>query len=395
MIGFFLAPPDEGGMVNELFRKLLLLPPQRSTIAKEIDTLHYVVISITMGGATLVALCAAYFMIRHRRRGLDVESAFPDATAKLPIFLEVGAVGSLVLLFFGWWFFGMRQYVEARVVPENAAVVYVTAKQWMWKFAHEEGPSSVSRLHVPVHRPIKLVMTSRDVIHSFYVPAFRLKYDVVPGRYTTMWFEATEPGTYPILCAEYCGTGHSTMRGEIVALEPSEYERWLADHGSDGAVVGPSYEPPATFDEGIPREPLSLVRIGENIAAEKGCLRCHTPDGTPHIGPTWAGLYMSKVPLDSGGEIVADEAYLTESMMDPLARIHLGFQRVMPTFLGKLRPAEVAAILEYIRSLRDVPPKPFARTPAAEGPPFLRSGPERPAPPSGERDVGPIEGGRR
>jgi cytochrome c oxidase subunit 2 len=173
------------------------------------------------------------------------------------------------------------------------------------------------------------------------------------------------------------------MRGEVIALEPGDFGRWLEDHGARAGVAPESREAEGTPGEGIPQHPLSLARLGENVAAEQGCMRCHTADGTPHIGPTWAGLYMSTVPLEGGGTVVADDAYITESMMDPMAKIHLGFQRVMPSFLGRLRPAEVAAILEYIRTLRDVVPRPGARTPTGEGPPFRRSGPERVAPASG------------
>ncbi|MFT3764298.1 MAG: cytochrome c oxidase subunit II [Minicystis sp.] len=382
-------------MLNNLLRRILFLPPQRSTVAMEIDVLHYIVISVTMAGATVVALAAAYFMIRYRRRSTSVAGPFPNATMRVHFLFEVGAVVSLALLFLAFWVIGMRQYERTRIAPEEASTVYVTAKQWMWKFAYAEGPNSIARLYVPARRPVKLVMTSRDVIHSFYVPAFRLKYDVLPGRYTTLWFEATEPGSYPILCAEYCGTEHSVMRGEVIALEPSDFARWLADQGAGAAVAGQRYEPPATPGEGIPREPLSLVRVGENIAAEQGCFRCHTPDGTPHIGPTWAGLYQSSVPLEDGSTVIADEAYITESIMDPLSRIHLGFEPVMPSFLGKLQPPEIAAIVEYIRSLRDVAPAPGARTPPPGGLPFVRSGPPRPAPPSGGEAIGPIEGGRR
>jgi cytochrome c oxidase subunit 2 len=381
-------------MMNDLLRRILFLPPQRSSFAADLDGLHYFVIIVTMLGATLVALVAAFFVIRYRRRSDDVLGPFPDADVRAPLLFEIGAVVLLVALFLGWWVMGMRQYVRMRVAPEGAGTVYVTAKQWMWKFAYPEGPNSIARLYVPARRPVKLVMTSRDVIHSFFVPAFRIKYDVLPGRYTTLWFEATEPGTYPILCAEYCGTEHSVMRGEVVALDPADYARWLGDHGAAAGVAAQVYEPPATPGVGTPREQLNLARVGENVAAEQGCMRCHTADGTPHIGPTWAGLYRSSVPLEDGKTVVADEAYLTESIMDPLARIHRGFQPVMPSFLGRLQPAEVAAIVEYIRSLAGVTPKPGARTPGAEGPPFVRQGSPRPAPPSGGEPVGPVEGGR-
>jgi cytochrome c oxidase subunit II len=234
----------------------------------------------------------------------------------------------------------------------------------------------ISVLYVPARRPIKLIMTSRDVIHSFYVPEFRIKQDVIPGRYTTVWFEAREPGAYPILCTEYCGTSHSGMRGNVIALDAADYEHWLAgglakapepareataaaegfDMGRDSASAGPFNVGRDSASAGPFTAPEpTLPRRGEHAAAEQGCLRCHTLDGTPHLGPTWAGLYRSVVPLASGEEVVADEAYITESMMDPLAKNHRGFPPIMPSYLGRITPPDVAAMIELMKSLRDVP----------------------------------------
>jgi cytochrome c oxidase subunit 2 len=209
-------------------------------------------------------------------------------------------------------------------------------------------------------------MTSRDVIHSFFVPDFRVKHDVIPGRAVTTWFEAAEPGTYEILCAEYCGLSHSTMRGQVVALSPDDYARWQRS-----APATPPEEPPPEI-RGLPElagsmppfdldlEEETMARRGERAAAAQGCLRCHTLDGLPHIGPTWAGLYGASVPLQSGERAIVDAAYITESMMDPAAKIHRGFPAVMPSYLGRISPAETAAIVELIRSLRDVEPAPGA-----------------------------------
>jgi cytochrome c oxidase subunit 2 len=257
-----------------------------------------------------------------------------------------------------FWAIGVREFVRIRVAPEDTMVVYVTAKQWMWKFAYPQGARSISRLYVPANRPIKLIMTSRDVIHSFFVPSFRLKQDVVPGRYTTLWFEAVAPGTYPIFCTQYCGAGHSTMRGEVVALSPEDFERWLGGQAPEGErLAGPRYVPPQLgLNDAAPAQQLSLARQGERVAAERGCLRCHTLDGTAHLGPTWAGLFERPVQLEDGRVVVADAAYLTESMMDPSAKIVRGYSDTMPSYLGKLGAGEVAALVELIRSLRDVRP---------------------------------------
>jgi len=341
--------------MNEVLRTLLFLPPQRSTVAQEIDTLHYFVILVTMAGAALVTALGGWLIYRYRRRSTQ-PGLNPNAHVKPGLAMELLVVVSLLGLFLLWWVLGVRQFVRLRVAPEDSMPVYVTAKQWMWKFAYPEGSRSITTLYVPVRRPVKLIMTSRDVIHSFYVPDFRIKQDVVPGRYTTVWFEVKEPGTYQILCAEYCGTGHSTMRGEVVALEPGDYESWLGGGAKAGEIAGPVYVPPAVAGQGAPNEALDLVRVGQSEAAAQGCLRCHSTDGTPHIGPTWAGMYGSVVRLVGGDQVIADEAYITESMMDPKAKIHAGFEPVMPSYQGRLRPPEVAAILEFMGSLRNVPP---------------------------------------
>ncbi len=319
--------------MRNLLLRLLDLPGERTQVARDVDSLHFFVILTTMAGAAFIAIAALYFMIRWHRRVPD-EDARPlaDARWRPPLWLEGGIIVSIFGLFLVWWLIGASQFVRIRVPPEHAENVYVTAKQWMWEFAYAAGRTSQTTLYVPAGRDVRLVMTSRDVIHSFYVPAFRVKQDVIPGRYTTLWFHADAPGRYPIFCAEFCGTGHSRMLGEVFVLAPEDYEAWI------GAAA------------------IDLAKRGHEVAAAKGCLSCHSTDGTPHLGPTWAGLYGSRVPLEGGGTAVVDEAYITESMMDPLVKVHLGYTRIMPTFLGRITPAETAAIIEYLRALRDTTP---------------------------------------
>jgi cytochrome c oxidase subunit 2 len=222
-------------------------------------------------------------------------------------------------------------------------VVYVTAKQWMWKFTYLDGRASMDTLTVPVGRPVELMMTSRDVIHSFYVPAFRLKHDVVPGRYYAMWFEATMPGTYDIDCAEYCGLDHSRMLGTVRVLDAADYAAWL-----ESTTPGPETD---------------LVARGRDVATRRACVACHTLDGQRHIGPSWVALYGSTVALRDGRRIVADETYLTRSMMDPSAEVVDGYQPVMPSYRGILDQPEVAALVELIKSLRDAPVAPSVTLP--------------------------------
>jgi cytochrome c oxidase subunit 2 len=339
--------------VNEFLRRMLFLPRQASTVARDIDHLHYFVIGVTMAGATLVALVAAYFVARyHRHRGQEPVVPNPNSAEPprlMTFWFELSVIGFLLVLFIGWWVIGYRQFTRLEVPPPDAMAVYVTGKQWMWTFAYPNGRNSNAVLYVPVHQPVQLLLSSRDVIHSFFVPDFRVKKDVIPGRMTSLWFEVTEPGIYPIFCAEYCGDGHSTMRAEVIALPQEEYMAEL-EQLPRLDIGGPSYVEPAVV--GAARSDLlSLAGMGERVAVMKGCMRCHTADGTPHIGPTWLRDYRSMVPLADGETVLADEAYLTESMMDPMARVRLGFRPVMPSYQGLLSAAETGALVEYIRYL--------------------------------------------
>jgi cytochrome c oxidase subunit 2 len=317
--------------MNDLLRGLLNLPRQASTYAASIDLLHYFVISATMLGAIFVFVLALYYLVRYRRRAHGETTVFEQTSVPLEIFI----IGSLLALFLVFWVVGARQYNRVLSPPPNALPIYVTGKQWMWKFAYPDGRSSIDELTVPAHRPIKLVMTSRDVIHSFYVPDFRMKHDVVPGRYYTAWFEANAPGMYTIECAELCGVSHSRMLGTVRVLAQQDYERWL-----ESTTPGPD---------------LDLVARGRDVASRRGCLNCHTLDGQPHIGPSFAGLYHSIVPLQNAPNVDADDAYLTRSMMDPEADVVAGYKPVMPTYRGILEEPEVAALVELIKSLKAAP----------------------------------------
>jgi len=340
--------------VEDWLRTILFLPQQASTVASGIDRLHMVVIITTMLGATGIALMVFYYILRYRRRTPNGSPHPREVVQPTPVVFEALMIVGLFALFFAWWEVGFTQYVNLRVAPEDTYDIYVTAKQWMWKFSYAEGNHTISELYVPAGRDVKLIMTSRDVIHSFYVPDFRIKQDVLPGRYTTLWFNAKQPGKYQILCAEYCGTNHSTMRGEVIALDPADFSKWLASGDQHAETDSPFYEEPSVPFQLGPSRKMSLERLGQAVAAQEGCLRCHTLDGTPHIGPSWAGLYLSTIPVEGGGSVLADEAFLTESMMDPNAKIHAGFKAVMPSYLGRLRPAEVGAMLQLIKALRGV-----------------------------------------
>ena len=337
--------------MNELLRRLLYLPVQASTAARGIDTLHYTVIGATMLGATAVFLIALAMLARYRRRPGD-----PALTSrfKMPLAVEAALIAGTTALFLAWWVVGYRQYVSMREPPADAIDVFVTGSQWVWKFAYPGGRGSVGVLAVPVGRPVRLLITSRDVIHSFYVPAFRVKQDAVPGRYVTAWFEANRTGSFDVLCAEFCGLSHSRMRATVLVLSPAEYARWV-----ERAARRDDDDPASALEDPA----ANLVEVGRRVAARSGCLACHTVDGQRHIGPTWRMLYGSRVTLRDGREVVADEAYLTRSMMDPAADVTAGFDPVMPTFRGVIDAPDVAALVEYIKSLR-TPVAPLATLPA-------------------------------
>jgi cytochrome c oxidase subunit 2 len=337
--------------MNELLLALLNLPPQASSYARSVDLLHLFVITTTMLGATLVFLMALGFTIRFRRRSSKDVTPRVTATAAG----ETLVIGGILTLFLAWWVIGQSQYATIMTPPADATPIYVTGQQWMWKFSYPDGTSTIDELFVPVGRPVKLVMTSRDVIHSFYVPEFRMKHDVVPGRYYTAWFNATRVGRYDIDCAEFCGTDHSRMRGVVHVLSPADHAAWV-----DGRR-------PQTAEAVTPERRLEmgdLAAEGRAVAMRRGCLSCHTVDGQSHIAPTWAGLYLSTVRFDDGRTLVADEAYLTRSMMDPNVEVVAGYKPLMPTYKGLLTEPEVAAVVELIKALREKPIPPSVKLPA-------------------------------
>ena len=311
----------------ELIRRLMMLPPPASSVAPALDRLDVAILLVTIVGALGVAIALGVLYAQYRDRPDRPDRAHrrrPRHGTRVELALAAGTLG----MFIAFWVVGFRQYSELREPPPGAMRVYVVAKQWMWQFAYADGHTAQDELRVPVDQPVELLMTSRDVIHSFYVPAFRLKQDVLPGRMVTLWFTATAPGRYDIFCAEYCGNGHSRMRGAVIALSDEDYATWASQQSTG-----------------------ELADVGRKLAVDRGCMRCHTADGTPHIGPTWRGLYDSDVTLQDGSAVRADDAYLTASMMDPNAQIVAGYAPIMPSYFGQLSGADAGAIVEYIRSL--------------------------------------------
>jgi cytochrome c oxidase subunit 2 len=328
--------------MNDLMRQMLWLPEQASTFAPDVDHLHYFVIIVTMLVSMAVGLLAFAFFFKYRQRRPNQSTPMVIPSVRF----EIVVIGVPLFFFLLWFVQGYKDYIWYTTPPSNAMDVYVMGKKWMWKFAYPDGPNAIGTIHVPANRPVRLLMTSRDVIHSFYVPDFRIKQDVLPGRYTETWFEATKPGRYQILCAEYCGTWHSQMWGEVVVMPPPEFDTWMAEQ-----KAGLSQRVDTGGDDGGSFRG-SIVEYGKRVAMAQGCVKCHSLDGEPHIGPTWLDLYHRRETLDNGQVVIADEGYLTDSMIDPRGKIVRGYKPVMPTYKGRLTAPEAAALVEFIKSLR-------------------------------------------
>jgi cytochrome c oxidase subunit 2 len=305
-----------------MFDNFPLWPQRASSVAGNVDALFIFLIIVSGLMTLLIFTAVVYFAARYRyRRGVLAEQI--EGSTPLELTWSLIPLG----VFFVIFIWGAVVYFQERTPPRDATEIYVVAKQWMWKLEHAEGQREINELHVPLDRNVKLIMTSQDVIHSFFIPAFRIKQDVVPGRYTVAWFRATKPGTYHLFCAEYCGTQHSGMIGSIVVLPAAQYEAWMTG-GSTG--------------------PLSLT--GEKVFAELGCVTCHRSDAQGR-GPSLQGLSGSPVKLEDGRTVVADENYLRESILDPGAKIVSGYKPVMPTFQGLVSEEQVNALVAYVKSL--------------------------------------------
>lgn len=310
--------------------KFELFPVQASTLAPEVDHLLYFMLAVTVFFTLLIFGAIFYFAIKYRRRSENELPHVQHTGYTLEILWSVIPFG-ITMVMFTW---GASIFFTASRPPNDAIQIYAVGKQWMWKLQHLEGQREINELHIPVGTPVRLTMTSEDVIHSFFVPAFRTKQDVLPGRYTTTWFTPTKPGKYHLFCAEYCGTRHSGMVGWVYVMEPKDYQNWL----SGGATEG------------------SLAENGKKLFEQLACNNCHKEDNSGR-GPTLVGLFGKQVQLAGGAAVKADEAYFRESILQPQAKIVSGFEPVMPTFQGLVTEEQVVQLVEYVKSLG---PKPGA-----------------------------------
>ncbi len=294
-------------------------------MAARVDALFFFLVGVSVFFASLIFILIIFFAIKYRRRPDNERPPQIPGNLRLEILWTVVPLG-LTMVMFVW---GANLFFVTYHPPSNALEINVVAKQWMWKVQHPGGQREIDELHIPVGRPIKLTMTSQDVIHDFFVPAFRVKRDVLPGRYTTVWFQATKAGQYHLFCAQYCGTQHSGMIGWVVVMELTDYQRWLS-----GGATG-----------------VSMAAVGEQLFRRFGCSTCHLESGTG-LGPSFVGLFGNAVQLQGGGTVTADEAYIRESILDPRAKIVAGYQPVMPTFKGVISEDGILQIIAYIKSLK-------------------------------------------
>lgn len=313
-----------------------LFPEQASTLASKVDAIYFFALAVSALSSLLIAIFIFFFFVKFRRKRAGEVGA--PIHGSMVLELAWSMIPFVVTMFlFGW---GAKVFLEARTMPPDAVEYWATGKQWMWKFQHPEGQREINTLHIPIGQKIKLVMTSEDVIHSMFIPAFRVKQDVLPGVYTSLWFEATKTGTYHIFCAEYCGAEHSLMKGSVVVMEPEDYQAWL-----DGA--GPV---------GAPGD------LGQALFEQYICNTCHFEDGSGR-GPSLVGIHGTEVQLVDGSTVVRDDTYIRQSIMNPALHVVAGYQQIMPTYQGQISEVGVLQLLSYIKSLGGEP----AAEPVAEG----------------------------
>jgi len=308
----------------------LHMPPANSTIASEVDALFYFIFYTAIVLFVLVMSLTTFFIIKYRRKGERELTSGVDHNLKLEILWTVIPT-ILVIIVFVW---GFKTYLRMNISPKDAIEIKATAQKWFWTFDYPNGANSMNDLVVPVGKPVKLLMSSQDVIHSFFVPDFRVKMDVLPNRYTITWFEALNVGEYDIYCTEYCGKGHSEMLGKVKVISEDEYAVWLEEAAVD-----------------IP-EGMSLEEAGALLYTTKACATCHSIDGTPGVAPSFFGKFGSMEKLADGSAVLVDENYIRESILNPQTKVVMGYQPVMPTYQGVITDRQIDALIAYMKSLK-------------------------------------------
>ncbi|MBV9876176.1 MAG: cytochrome c oxidase subunit II [Verrucomicrobia bacterium] len=317
--------------MNRVFiAQIQFFPNQASKVAGQVDTLLIFLVLLTGTVTLAIAVVMIYFLAKYRKRAAADRT--PPKTENIAVEVTWSAVPFFIFLgLFGW---GAKIYFKESTEPKGAVEVHVIGKQWMWKLEHLQGKREINQLHVPLGQTVKLVMTSEDVIHSFFLPAFRIKEDVLPGRYTTQWFKATKLGTYQIFCAQYCGTNHALMIGQVIVMNPTDFAAWLKTG----------------------RDTVSVAQRGEQLFHSFGCSGCHAAQAAVRA-PLLEGIYDSQVPLADGRIVQADERYLRDCILIPNTQIVAGFDPVMPSFQGRISEDDLFAIITYLKSIGSSPPE--------------------------------------
>ena len=301
-----------------------IFPDQASTFAKDVDALYFFVFATSAFFAVVVALAVIYFGIRyHKTHDGEIGARIEG---NLPLELLWSVIPTIIaMVMFGW---GASVFYHLRRPPAEAMHIYAVGKQWMWKFQHLEGQREINELHIPAGQPVKITISSEDVLHSLFFPAFRTKIDAIPGRYTELWFDAQTPGQYHIFCAEYCGTNHAGMIGTVTVMEPANYQLWLQGGGMEG----------------------TLAQRGAKVFNDLACSTCHLDTGQGR-GPSLKDIVGTTVELQNGSSVTVDEAYLRESILNSQAKVVKGFQPLMPTFQGLISEENLVALIEHVKSL--------------------------------------------
>ena len=306
----------------------LFLPPQASTFAGDVDGLIYFLTYMSIFFMVLIFGVTLHFSIKYRRRGKRAQlTSGPSDNYALELTWTV--IPTIIVLFIFVW--GFKGYMKMSIVPANAMEIKVTGQKWFWTFEYPGGVTTVNELVAPIHKPVKLLMSSKDVIHSLFVPAFRVKLDVLPNRYMIAWFEATMLGEFDLFCTEYCGKGHSEMLAKVKIMSQDEFDEWLSTQG---------------FDPNMPPE-----ERGKELFTKMACNTCHSVDGSKNVGPTFKGVFGTQEELASGEFILVDENYMRESMLLPQAKVVKGFDPVMPTFEGILKDQDIDDLIAYLKTL--------------------------------------------
>ena len=307
-----------------MFKNFPFFPDQASAQASQVDAVYFFLVAVASFFGLLIATLVVVFAVRYRRRHKDDIGVPIHGSLALELLWTIVPF-LIVMVMFVW---GAKVFFDLYRPPAGAMEIQVVGKQWMWKIQHMSGHREINELHVPVGRPVKLIMGSEDVIHSFYIPAFRVKADVIPGRNNTLWFTATKPGRYHLFCAEYCGTKHSGMIGSVVAMQPADFQAWL---GGGSAEDSP-------------------VAAGAKLFTDLACITCHQQESQGR-GPVLTNLFGHQVQLADGRRVIADEAYIRESIVNPHAKIVAGFPPLMPTFQGMVTEEQLLQLIAYVRSL--------------------------------------------